>query len=272
MSKRKAFTLSVLLACAAALVFFEIVGLEGLGIHLSELEDRLVSMTVTRALGGGAFLVVVAHLGYGILDAFKRSFWKDLLFCIPAFAVVINNLHIYTILDGRERVTGGIGMILLLALECFCIALFEEMAFRGVVFLSLLEGRRKKISDVVISIIISSAIFGLIHAVNFFTSSPLAVVLQIGYSFLIGGMCSVVLLYTSNIWLCVALHTIYNFCGALVPTLGEGYCWDTPTVIFTSALAVATTVYMLVALRRLDLSRLDRIYCRQKNKLEFENQ
>ena len=155
-------------------------------------------------------------------------------------------------------------MILLLALECFCIALFEEMAFRGVIFLSVLEKRRGKTLDVFLSICISSAIFGLIHAVNFFTSSPMAVIQQIGYSFLIGGMCSVVLLRTANIWLCVALHAIFNFCGALVPTLGTGFVWDTPTVVITVILAVITTVYMVFSLLRMPVESLDGIFLKDR--------
>ena len=85
-------------------------------------------------------------------------------------------------------------------------------------------------------------------------------ILQIGYSFLIGAMCSVVLLKTRNIWLCVLLHAVYDFSGTLVPTLGAGTWWDTPTVIFTVILAVATTVYLVWQFFTLDLNRVREIY------------
>ena len=82
--------------------------------------------------------------------------------------------------------------------------------------------------------------------INLFESSPGAVFLQIGYSSLIGAMCSVVLLKTSNIWLCVIIHGIYNFAGALVPRCGEGEIWDLFTVVLTAIVSVAVAAYMIV--------------------------
>ena len=86
------------------------------------------------------------------------------------------------------------------------------------------------------------------------------VIQQIGYSFLIGAMCSVVLYKTANLWLCVLLHAVYDFCGGLVPALGEGIIWDTPTIIITVILAVVVTIYMVVLLFRIKPQELDRIY------------
>ena len=84
--------------------------------------------------------------------------------------------------------------------------------------------------------------------------------LQVGYSFLIGAMYAVILFKTANIWLCVLLHAVYNFCGMLVPTLGAGTWWDVPTVIFTTVLAVATAVYTVVLFIKMDVRELDRLY------------
>lgn len=246
---------------------YEIVGLQRLGINLDKTTEQLVGMTLTRGLGGIVFLVLVWYLGYRVLNPVRKPFLRSLAFCIPAFVVVINNLHIYTLIVGTEKVSAGKGMIALLALECFCIGLFEEMAFRGVVFLGILERRRGSVRDIVVAIIISSVIFGIIHSVNFFYMPPLAVLQQIGYSFLIGAMCSVVLVRTRNIWICVALHAIFNFGGALVPTLGEGFTWDVPTIVITVIFAVATTVYMTVSLIRMPVEELDGIYVSQSKNL-----
>ena len=73
-------------------------------------------------------------------------------------------------------------------------------------------------------------------------------------------MCAVVLLRTRNIWLCVLLHAIYDFCGHLLPTLGGGTWWDTPTVIFTAVLAVATTAYLVWQFFTLNLDRIEDIF------------
>ena len=84
--------------------------------------------------------------------------------------------------------------------------------------------------------------------------------MQIGYSFLIGGMCSVVLIKTANIWHCVAIHAIFNFSGAVVPTLGAGEIWDSLTIMITAIIAVITFVYMLVFFLRFDVRETERIY------------
>jgi hypothetical protein len=100
----------------------------------------------------------------------------------------------------------------------------------------------------------------LFAAANLMGAGIGATILQIGYSFLIGAMCSVVLLGTRNIWICVMLHAIYDFCGTLMPTLGAGTWWDTPTVVFTAVLAVATAVYLVWQFFRLDLDEVGKIF------------
>ncbi len=243
----------------AVLLFFEI----GKPV-LSEdaILQRLYTMTATRGVGGVVFLAILVYLGYRVLNPLKKPLGKALLFCLPAALVVVNNMPILSMIWGDAYfVHGEPWYILWFALECFAIGLFEETAFRGVALLLIAEKRRTTKKGLFISILLSSAVFGVIHLANILAgSSPGAVFLQIGYSFLIGAMCSVVLLKTGNLWLCVILHAVYDFSGNLMPTLGAGTWWDTPTVIFTAVLAVLTTVFYVVAFIRLDPRETDRLY------------
>jgi membrane protease YdiL (CAAX protease family) len=103
--------------------------------------------------------------------------------------------------------------------------------------------------DVFISIVISSVVFGLVHIVNLFAGAGIgAVVLQVGYSFLIGGMCSIILIKTGNIWYCVFLHAVYNFAGGIVPQCGGGVIWNTPEIILTAVVAVIVAAYVIMLL------------------------
>jgi hypothetical protein len=45
-----------------------------------------------------------------------------------------------------------------------------------------------------------------------------------------------------------------------MPTLGAGTWWDTPTVVFTAVLAVATAVYLVWQFFRLDLDEVGKIF------------
>lgn len=243
----------------AVLLYFEI-GKPVLSAD--ETLQALYTMTVTRGVGAVVFFSILAFLGYRVLNPLRRPLGKALIFCIPAALVVVNNMPILSMLRGDAYfILGEPWYILWFALECLAIGLFEEAAFRGVALLIIAEKRRTTQKGLFVSILLSSAVFGLVHLANILAgASPGAVLLQIGYSFLIGAMCAVVLFKTANLWLCVILHAVYDFCGHLMPTLGGGTWWDTPTVIFTAVLAVATTLFYVVAFVRMDPRETDRIY------------
>ena len=222
----------------------------------------LITMTLTRAWGAAVFLALLLHEGYAILNPLQKPLGRALVFTIPPFLVVVNNLPILSMIWGDAYLVYNAPVyILWFAAECLAIGLFEELAFRGVIFLMFAEKRHTTRKGLFWSLMLSSAVFGGVHLINLLAGGGIGdVMLQIGYSFLIGAMCSVVLLKTRNIWLCVALHAIYDFCGTLMPTLGDGTWWDTPTVIFTAVLAVATAAYLIRQFFRLDLDEVGKIF------------
>ncbi|MBQ9780060.1 MAG: CPBP family intramembrane metalloprotease [Clostridia bacterium] len=224
--------------------------------------QRLYTMVITRGVGAVVFFAILINLGYRVLNPVRKPLGKALLFCIPAALVVVNNMPILSMIWGDAYfVHGEPRYILWFSLECLAIGLFEEAAFRGVALLLIAEKRRTTKKGLFMSIVLSSAVFGVIHLANILAgASPGAVILQIGYSFLIGAMCSVVLFKTGNLWLCIILHAVYDFSGNLMPTLGAGTWWDTPTVIFTVILAVFTTVFYVVAFVKLDPKETERLY------------
>lgn len=258
MSKRR-IAIAVTAISVILMVCYELFLGDVIFSTLDESVRFLVDMTVTRSLGAAVFITILVYLEFKVLNPIKAPLFKSFLFCLPAFAVAINNFPFSCMAKGIAVVDAPAWKIALLGFQCFAVALFEEMAFRGVIFLGFAEKRRSRLG-LFISIILSSAVFAAVHLLNIFTSSPIAVIMQIGYSFLIGGMCSVILLKTKNIWLCVAVHAVFNFGGAIVATCGHGEIWDTFTVIFTAVLAVVTFVYMLVAFIKLDVSSTYGIY------------
>ena len=222
----------------------------------------LISMTLTRGIGAAVFLVLLLGEGYRVLNPLQKPVWRSLLFTLPPFLVVVNNMPILSLLWGDAYIVHSAPVYWVwFSLECLAIGLFEELAFRGVILLMLAEKRHTTRKGLFWSLLLTSAIFGGVHLANVLLGAGIGgVILQIGYSFLIGAMCSVVLLKTRNVWLCVLLHAVYDFSGTLVPTLGAGTWWDTPTVILTVVLAVATTAYLVWQFFTLDLRRVREIY------------
>ncbi len=244
------------------LIAWEVIGAERiLGADAEKGLVESVDIAISRAIGSIVSLTILFYLGYKVMNPIKKPFWRSVLFCLPAFCVVVNNMPIYPLITGMATVTAPWWRVLILAAECLMVGLFEETFFRGVVFIGFLNKRRDTVLKRFLAIVFSSAVFGVVHLVNIFLgASPGAVFLQIGYSFLIGAMCSVVLMKTSNLWLCVALHAIYNFCGALVPDCGKGTIWEPVTVTVTVIIALATLAYMLVSFFKIKKEEVDRIY------------
>lgn len=257
-SKRQ-LCLTIAVCCLILTVAYELFIDKLVAAAISDSTVRsLVDMSVTRFLGGVIFVAINVNLGYGILDPIKRPFWRSVLICLPALAVAVNNFPFSQIISGGAVIDSAWWKIALLAFQCFSVGFFEETAFRGAVLFSILKRRKLSRAWMFWSVMLSSAVFGLVHLINLYQSSPLSVIMQIGYSFLIGAMCSVVVLKTSNIWLCVILHGTFNFCGALVPTCGYGEIWDTFTVVITVVIAVITAIYMFFVFWRLDPDRIEK--------------
>lgn len=229
-----------------------------------EVLQPMMIMAITRLIGAAVFLAILIYNGYRVLDPFRKPFGKSLLFTIPAFLVVLNNLPFIPCLKGQvTMIYTAPRYWFWFALESLAIGLFEEFAFRGVILLMFAEKRHRTRKDLFVCILLTSAVFGGVHLLNVLAGSGIVAVLeQIAYSFLIGAMCAVVLYKTANVWLCVLLHALFDFNGEVFHTLGvcPGWWDDLPTVILTFVLAAAVGAYMFAALWRMDPRELDRIY------------
>ena len=206
----------------------------------------MAETTLTRAVGALVFVLLIRRMGYRVFRRGKPDSAAGIV--IPALAalVAVNNFPIVGILSGNARITAGGWTILLFAAECAAVGCFEELAFRGFLLPYCAERTKGKKHAALPAAFVSSAVFGLVHVVNLFSgASPGEVVMQIGYSFLIGGLCACVLLAAGNVWVCAAVHAVYNFCGTVLSRFGEGIRWDVLTVVGTAAVGVLVTLVML---------------------------
>ncbi len=223
--------------------------------------NDLLRVIVTRFVGCLVFIPLALYMKYNVLGLAKESRARALLCTLVPLAVVVNNFPIIGLISGNAYVTSPPWYIAIFALEALMIGLFEEFAFRGVLLPFVLENRCSSRRSIFGATVISSAAFGGIHLFNLFAGAGIGgVLLQVGYSFLIGGMCAIVLLYTRCIWICVLLHAIYDFGGFLVPTLGEGTVWDPATVTVTVILGVFALVFMLIWLSHITPETVKRLY------------
>ncbi len=253
---------TALLLLLAALVVIEL----GFRFYAEELGiTENIYMTLTRFIGALACMLFMLEFSYHtVMYPLGNKSVKALLLMLPAFVIAVNNFPFASYLSGDCTVNAAATDILLYAAYCLTVGFFEEMAFRGCAFMFFLKKRSDTRLGVFLAILFSSIIFGVVHLVNIFTSSPGAVILQIGYSALIGALCSVVLLYTKNIWLCVLCHGIYNFCGGLKDSFGAGVMWTTSQMIFTAVVAVIVTAYMVWLFFKMPISNAKELYSKPK--------
>lgn len=237
----KKFCIISAAAILAFLVIFEILSpspFESENLNISFLS------AVPHVLGTILFLIFILYLGYDVFSPPRKT--ASVILC---FAVAVNNLPIIALVRTEARIFAPYAEIFAFAVECIFVALFEEFAFRGLLFPFILQKFPKSKKSLFISIIVSSAVFGLFHAVNLiYGESPASVVLQMGYSFLIGCMCAFCLYKTRNIFICALVHAIYNFCGGAVPRLGEGNMLNIPQIILTSVVSLICAIYIILNL------------------------
>ena len=75
--------------------------------------------------------------------------------------------------------------------------------------------------------------------------------MQVGYSFLIGGMCAIALLKTGCIWIPALIHGIYDAGGFLIESAGQGEIWTTPAIILTAAVSLPVFGYAVWVMLRI---------------------
>lgn len=262
-TKAKGLLVKILFAVLlAVLIFIEIArGVWAL--------DEEIYLLLSRLVGGFACLLFMVEFSFtralSPLGNRKPLLW---LLTIPGFIIAVNNFPFVSFFAGDCSVNAEAGQILFYAIVCLATGFFEEIAFRGCAFMLLLKDRTQSKGRIFLAIFLSSAVFGLIHLVNvFFGGSLGASLLQVGYSALIGALCSMVLLLTGNIWFCVALHAVYNFCGGLVERFGrEGDIqWTQAEMIFTAVVAVVVAAYFVVIFVKMPNKLADGLFAEKKS-------
>lgn len=169
---------------------------------------------------------------------------------MAAFLVALNNFPIATLLVHRTAtVTAPKEAVLAFLLACLGTALFEELLFRGFLLPLCLARTGRTRRGRFAAVLISSAVFGAFHLPNLLAGAdPGATLLQVGYSFLVGCVAAVLCLLTGGLLLPVLFHLVYNVGGYLVPRLGTGPLYDTPTVFVTVFLSLACAILVFLAL------------------------
>ncbi len=182
------------------------------------------------------------------------------------FLVALNNFPFYALIRGKATLSAAWETAVLYVAVTLLTAFCEELLFRGMLLPTLyryLSGRmaaRPQKQVLLLTAVLSSVIFGGVHLFNLTSgAAPSDVLLQVGYSSLVGAAAALLYLATESLFVPVLFHFLYNLGGLLVPTLGAGALRLPPVVISTAALALLTVGFSVYAFFRLSSTRTDRL-------------
>ncbi len=232
------FTLLALLCALILLMDFV-----DIPVIKDEFRRRTLTKIVQQAAGSAVAIWCLFRFSIRLFCRVENG-----LYLLPCLIVALNNMQWWALFSGKMQLVRSEGVdILLFSLSCLLTGLFEETVFRGVLFSLLASAFRKDRKGFLGTVVLSSAIFALLHLFNGFSAG---VLLQVGYSFLTGGLFAFCLAKTKNILCCALTHGVYNFCGLLFDAqgLGSGVVFDIGTVVTMAIVSVAVGIFVVYKL------------------------
>ncbi len=149
-----------------------------------------------------------------------------------------------------------VSILLYSAVWALGVGIVEEVIFRGVFFNAFFKffGDTKK--GFILSLILSSAMFGLIHILNLINHPELlfATISQVVYAIFIGSLFCVIYYRTKNLWPGIILHALIDFSDDVFNALAKAERKDSSTfmavfsvlvclILFISALVQVNKIY-----------------------------
>ena len=186
------------------------------------------------------------------LDSLKIA-WPimvlSLIILVVSFIEIIDSVNIPVVLN--------------LAIYCLLIGLVEEFLCRGWLLNEFLERFSNSKKNIIISIVLSSLVFGFIHIFNVFTGQSLLDTLaQIANATLAGVGFALVYYKTKNIWSVVFLHGFWDFSVMIGESIYLTDCYNTKptseivlyTIIISIGFVLAELVYCYWLFKQTDLN------------------
>lgn len=155
-----------------------------------------------------AILIVMLlfHNSY-VFTRKKEDFWNSLLLAFPMLAITgINLLSNYS-----QIASTSIAKLINLIIFCIFIGIAEEFLCRGWIQNEFLERYSESRKSVIMSIVLSSLVFGLMHISNIGVQTVYETILQIINATALGVLLGSVYYKSKNIWTVIFLHAFYDF-------------------------------------------------------------
>lgn len=222
-------------------------------VDLKIFDDRFLNESAESIIVGYAASILILFLIRKDEALYRTERLNGkIITLLPCFLIVINNFPFLSLIKGDAQFVKPWHYGIILLVDCFGVAMFEEFVFRGILLPAVHGSLKRGPFRSFLAVLIQAAIFGGMHFFNLLAGASFPIVLmQVGYTFLLGGMFAIALLISGNIWVSVSLHFLFNFTGLLLPTMGEGDWPDQATIVITIILSVLAAAYLMALLLKL---------------------
>ena len=257
--KKSHLIITILLFVLGVLCFIFFEALKTRVIPGDDDANRLVRAIISRVGLSILFVWLLYISGGRKLLTFNKRFFRLFVWSLPCFMVAFINFPYSALANGTATIFRN-DLIWLYAIYALSVALLEEFIFRCVLFLLTKDYFKNNRHAPLLTVVICAALFSVFHLTNLIGGNANVgyILLQVVYTFLIGAMLTTTMLKLNNIWLCVLIHTIFNFGGQIVENLGSGSPWDTVFWILTISGGVLCAGHIIYSLIKLDKAYVSR--------------
>lgn len=187
----------------------------GRGASLIDADFLISKLPVEMAL---AVSVLILLRVLGVAETLKSkvtSLWDYKLAIIPAvFSLLVLLLVVSEALSGDVVFSQIISTqsLILLVLTTFLVGVFEEGLFRGLALSAAMQHFKP-----VTAVFITSALFGVMHLVNYVNGQPLDLTAaQVVHAFVLGVMYGMLVLRLGSLWPVILLHGLWDAAVSMV--------------------------------------------------------
>ncbi len=172
-----------------------------------------LAIILEQGIVGGFIFILLGFFGWLTIAGFAPlEKWRALWLGWPLLVFALINLEPGTVID-----TSKPELIALHLLTALSTGWIEEILFRGAVLVALLQkwGRSRK--GIYLAVLVSSALFGVTHLLNFIQGRKplLDTATQITFAIFFGVMFCACFLRNRTIWPVILLHAAVDWAGTL---------------------------------------------------------
>lgn len=210
-------------------------------------DDNAV-MGVDKLFGDGVITVVcilcMYGLGLNVAHIFQRkNFMKGLLLGIPFYIIGIASVFISnsSISFHQLHIKSG-SEILLFLVNMLFVGINEEVLMRGLILNYLRNNYGETKKGIRKAIIVSAAIFGMIHLPNVFFFDSVTVIVQAVNAASAGVLFAVIYVISKNLWATIIVHAIVDTLSLFI-----SQCFSNGQSVLTMNMTIPQALAMVTA-------------------------